>query len=295
MKITCLTFTYLCLLLLISLKAYTAEAPKRIVSLSPNITQIIYALGAWENVVGVTIYSDYPPEAKDMAKVGGWVNPNMEAILALKPDLVVLMKDQDTIYGRKLKKLGVKKSVIDSNESVSDILESISALGEVLNRELEADILVGEIRASLDRITEAAKGVRKKSVLIVVGRNPGTLEDIYVIGRDNYMNELLNMAGGENVIENKRLSIKLTREAILTLDPEVIIEINHDKSEREAQILGTWAELNIAKAVRNDQVFILPSTVLLHPSQRIVEGARVLIQILHPELEDTHGKNNRMQ
>ena len=292
MRITFFTFIYLCLLLIISLKAYTAEAPRRIISLSPNITQIIYALGAWDNVVGVTIYSDYPPEAKDMAKVGGWVNPNMEAIVALKPDLVVLMKDQNTIFGQKLDHLGLKKSVIDSNESVSDILESISTLGEVLNRKREADRLVTELRTSLDRITEATKEAQKKSVLIVVGRNPGTLEDIYVIGRDNYMNELLNMAGGENVIENKRLSIKLTKEAILTLDPDVIIEINHNKSGRESQILGTWAELKLAKAVRNNQVFILPSTVLLHPSQRIVEGARILTQILHPELEDTHGKNN---
>lgn len=292
MRITFFTFIYLCLLLIISLKAYAAEAPRRIISLSPNITQIIYALGAWDNVVGVTIYSDYPPEAKDMAKVGGWVNPNMEAIVALKPDLVVLMKDQNTIFGQKLDHLGLKKSVIDSNESVSDILESISTLGEVLNRKREADRLVTELRTSLDRITEATKEAQKKSVLIVVGRNPGTLEDIYVIGRDNYMNELLNMAGGENVIENKRLSIKLTKEAILTLDPDVIIEINHNKSGRESQILGTWAELKLAKAVRNNQVFILPSTVLLHPSQRIVEGARILTQILHPELENTHGKNN---
>jgi iron complex transport system substrate-binding protein len=292
MRTTCLTFLFLCLLLITGLKANTAEAPKRIISLSPNITQIIYALGAWENVVGVTIYSDYPPEAKDMAKVGGWVNPNMEAILALKPDLVVLMKDQDTIFGRKLDTLGLKKFVIDSNESVSDILGSISALGEVLGREREAGVLVKDLRTSLDRITEATKDAEKKSVLIVVGRNPGTLEDIYVIGRDNYMNELLNMAGGENVIENKRLSIKLTKEAILTLDPDVIIEINHDQSQRESQILETWDELNLAKAVRDNQVYILPSTVLLHPSQRIVEGASVLTQILHPELEDTHGKNN---
>jgi len=292
MRTTCLTFLFLCLLLITGLKANTAEAPKRIISLSPNITQIIYALGAWDNVVGVTIYSDYPPEAKNMAKVGGWVNPNMEAVLALKPDLVVLMKDQDTIFGRKLDTLGLKKFVIDSNESVSDILGSISALGEVLGREREAGILVKELRTSLDRITEATKDAEKKSVLIVVGRNPGTLEDIYVIGRDNYMNELLNMAGGENVIENKRLSIKLTKEAILTLDPDVIIEINHDQSQRESQILETWAELSLAKAVRDNQVYILPSTVLLHPSQRIVEGASVLTQILHPELEDTHGKNN---
>lgn len=275
------------LVFIICYSASAAEAPKRIISLSPNITQIIYALGAWENVVGVTIYADYPPEVEETPKIGGWVNPNMEAILILKPDLVLLMKDQNTIFGQKLDNLGLNKYVIDSNESVNDILKSITSLGGVLHKDTKANTLVNELRNELDRISKTAGKAEKKSVLIVVGRNPGTLEDIYVIGRNNYINELINVAGGENVIENKRLSIKLTKEAILTLNPDVIIEINHDKSEREAQILKTWGELKLAKAVRDNQVYILSSTVLLHPSQRILQGAKVLTQILHPELEDT--------
>ena len=271
----------------IGLKANAAEAPKRIISLSPNITQILYALGAWDNVVGVTIYSDFPPEVEETPKVGGWVNPNMEAIVMLEPDLVLLMKDQDTIFGQKLDNLGIDKYIIDSNDSVRDILESISSLGEVLDKQSQAKNLVNELRSELDRITVTTREAQKKSVLIVVGRNPGTLEDIYVIGRNNYINELINIAGGENVIENKRLSIKLTKEAVLTLNPDVIIEINHDKSEKETQILNTWSRLELSKAVKDNQVYILSSTVLLHPSQRILEGARVLTQILHPELEDT--------
>ena len=261
------------------------EAPERIISLSPNITQIIYALGAWDSVAGVTIYSDFPPEVKETPKVGGWVNPNMEAILALKPDLVVLMKDQDIIFGQKLDSLGLNKYVVDSNDSVNDILGSITSLGDVLDKEQEAEKLVNELQSELDSITEATEGANKKSVLIVVGRNPGTLEDIYVIGRNNYINELLNIAGGVNVIENNRLSLKLTKEAILTLNPDVIIEINHEKSERQEEILSTWGKLELSRAVNENQVHILSSTVLLHPSQRILEGAKVLTRILHPELE----------
>jgi len=77
------------------LYSYSDDNPKRIVSLSPNLTQVIYALGTWEKVVGVTIYDDFPPEAKELSKIGGWINPNYEAIILLKPDLVVLMKDQE--------------------------------------------------------------------------------------------------------------------------------------------------------------------------------------------------------
>ena len=272
------------LVYILGLQLSAAEAPKRVISLSPNITQILYAIGAWESVVGVTVYSDFPPEVEETPKIGGWVNPNMEAILTLKPDLVLLMKDQNTIFGQKLDSLGVNKYVIDSNDSVQDILNSIRTLGEVLDKKPQANELVNELRDELDGITAATKDAQKKNVLIVVGRNPGTLEDIYVIGRNNYINELLSMAGGENVIENERLSVKLTKEAVLTLNPDVIIEINHDKSRREALILETWSNLNLAKAVRNNEVYILPSTVLLHPSQRIIEGAKVLTEILHPEL-----------
>jgi cobalamin transport system substrate-binding protein len=274
------------------LKAGAAGKPERIVSLSPNLSDIIYALGDFDKVVGVTIYSDFPPKAKDLPKVGGWINPNYEAILELRPDLVVLMKDQDTIFGAKMRELGLKTLVTNSNDSVNDILNTITYMGEVLGKEAEAKNIVSDMKNRLNSIREKTEGLPKKKVLLVVGRNPGTLEDIYVIGRNNYINELIETAGGVNAVENNRLSIKITKEAILTLDPDVIIEINHEKLNREAEILGTWSILGESRAVRNGQVYILPSTVLLHPSQRIVEGAEVLTELLHPELKEKYGNNN---
>jgi cobalamin transport system substrate-binding protein len=274
------------------LKADAADTPERIVSLSPSLTDIIYALGDLDKIVGVTIYSDFPPKAKDLPKVGGWINPNYEAILELRPDLVVLMKDQDTIFGESIRKLGLKTLVTNSNDSVNEIMKTIVHMGQVLGKETEAKNIVSDMENRLNSIKEKTEGLRKKKVLLVVGRNPGTLEDIYVIGRNNYINELIELAGGENVVENKRLSIKITKEAILTLDPDVIIEINHEKLNKEAEILSTWSTLRESRAVRDGQVYILPSTVLLHPSQRIVEGTEVLTEILHPELKDKYGNNN---
>jgi iron complex transport system substrate-binding protein len=274
------------------MKAVAAGTPQRIVSLSPNLTDIIYGLGDFDKVVGVTIYSDFPPQSKDLPKVGGWVNPNYEAILELKPDLVVMMKDQDTIFGDKVRKLGLKMLVTNSNDSVNDILKTISRMGEVLGKEAEAGKIVSDMERKLNNIKARTEGLPKKKVLLVVGRNPGTLEDIYVIGRNNYINELIQIAGGVNAIENHRLSIKITKEAILALDPDVIIEINHEKVNREAEILRTWSTLYESRAVRNRHVYILPSTVLLHPSQRIVEGTTELAELLHPELKDKYGNNN---
>ncbi|MEQ9619970.1 MAG: ABC transporter substrate-binding protein [Deltaproteobacteria bacterium] len=284
----------LTLLMLFStgLNARPDDTPERIVSLSPNLTHIIYALGELDKVVGVTIYSDFPPEAYKLPKVGGWVNPSFEAIVALKPDLVMLMRDQDTIFGKKIRDLGLKTLVTDSNNSVDDILKTITNLGGVLGKEEKAASVTSDIETRLNEIGNNTRNLPRKSILLVVGRNPGTLEDIYVIGRNNYINELIELAGGENVVQNTRLSIKITKEAILTFDPDVIIEINHEQLDREKEILDTWSELRQSRAVQNGQVYILPSTVLLHPSQTIVQGAEVLTRILHPETVEKYGNNN---
>jgi iron complex transport system substrate-binding protein len=272
--------------------SFSDNKPQRIVSLSPNLTQVIYALGYMDQVVGVTIFDEYPPQVIDLPKVGGWINPNYEAILALKPDLVVLMKDQDISFGDKLRTLGLKTFIAKSNDSIKDIIQAISDLGEILGESEEAKKLTLGIQSDLNEIEQKTKNTKKKSVMIVVGRNPGTLEDIYVIGRNNYMDELITLAGGENVVENERNALKITKEAIFTFNPDVIIEINHQQIDREAEILAIWNTLKQVEAVKNNQVHILSSKVLLHPSQRIVDGAQTLTEILHPEIKEKYGSYN---
>ena len=272
--------------------SHSDNKPQRIVSLSPNLTQVIYALGYMDQVVGVTIFDEYPPQVIDLPKVGGWINPNYEAILALKPDLVVLMKDQDISFGDKLRTLGLKTFIAKSNDSIKDIIQAISDLGEILGESEEAKKLTLSIQSDLNEIEQKTKNTKKKSVMIVVGRNPGTLEDIYVIGRNNYMDELITLAGGENVVEKERNALKITKEAIFSYNPDVIIEINHQQIDREAEILAIWNTLKQVEAVKNNQVYILSSKVLLHPSQRIVDGAQTLTEILHPEIKEKYGSYN---
>ena len=272
--------------------SFSDNKPQRIVSLSPNLTQVIYALGYMDQVVGVTIFDEYPPQVIDLPKVGGWINPNYEAILALKPDLVVLMKDQDISFGDKLRTLGLKTFIAKSNDSIKDIIQAILDLGEILGESEEAKKLTLGIQSDLNEIEQKTKNTKKKSVMIVVGRNPGTLEDIYVIGRNNYMDELITLAGGENVVENERNALKITKEAIFSYNPDVIIEINHQQIDREAEILAIWNTLKQVEAVKNNQVHILSSKVLLHPSQRIVDGAQTLTEILHPEIKEKYGSYN---
>lgn len=268
------------------------EPPARIVSLSPSLTHIVYALGEFDRIVGVTIYSEFPPEAAKLPKVGGWVNPNFEAVVALRPDAVLLMKDQDSMFGDKLRTLGLRTVIVNGNDSVADIIDTIEFLGRLLDREDKAKEVVGHVEASLAAVKKRTENLPRKKVLLVVGRNPGTLEDIYVIGQNNYINELIEIAGGENVVKNERFSLKLTREAILTLDPDVIIEVNHEQPDKEEEIVEIWNGLPEARAVRNGEVYILPTTVVLHPSQTIAEGAGVLAGVLHPETGEGNGNVN---
>lgn len=269
--------------ILLAKASYPAEGfPKRIVSLSPSINEIIYGLGAWKSVVGVTIYSDFPPEVKNLSTVGGWINPNLEAIATLKPDLVIMIKDQDKIFGDKIRKLGLRTLSLDST-TIKDISDSILKIGKALGKDKEAGEVTENFKSSLDEIRTKIVGARPKRVLFVVGRNPGTLEDIYVISRRSYINEIIDIAGGENIVKNDAFSVKISKEAILSLNPEVIIEVNHERINKD-EALKVWDELKDVSAVKNKEVYILTDTVLLHPSQRVAQAAGTLAEILHPEV-----------
>jgi iron complex transport system substrate-binding protein len=258
--------------------------PKRVVSLSPSITEIIYGLDAWDKVVGVTMYSDFPPEVKDVQKVGGWVNPNLEMILKLKPDLVIMLTDQEKIFGDKIKALGLKTLAVDSNPSVIHIKDSIVSIGKKLGKQKESIKLSGDIEAEISRVRSKIINLKPKKVLCVIGRNPGTLDDIYVVGNTSFINELISLSGGINVIEKKRTALKISKEAIFALDPDIIIEINHEKIDKEKEIREVWSMLGEARAIKNNQFKVISSSAILHPSQRIIDGLKKLITLIHPEV-----------
>lgn len=258
--------------------------PKRIISLSPSITEIIYALGGFDRIVGVSQYTDYPPVASSLPSVGGWINPSMEAILKLKPDLVIILEDQRKIFGDKLTRLGVNLLSVDSNPSIDHITQSIIQIGNAIGKNDRAAELKHEIDAEIRKIKSITRGVADKKVLCVIGKDPGTLDDIYVIGNSSYINEIITLAGGKNVIENKRLSVKISKEAILSLDPDIIIEVNHDRSLKKEDILKVWKSNDEIRAVKINQVYIISSTNLLHPSQRVLASLKELLSIIQPEV-----------
>ncbi len=261
-----------------------SKYPDRVISLSPSITEIIYALDAWEKVVGVTMYSDFPPEVKDIQNVGGWVNPNLEIIIQLQPDLVIMLTDQDKIFGDKLRSLGLSTLSVDSNPSIAHINESIITIGKALGKQDESIDIKEQIESEVAEIKKILNKQKPKTVLCVIGRNPGTLEDIYVVGNTSYINELITLSGGINVIEKKKTALKISKEAIFSLDPDIIIEINHDKTDKEKEVKQIWSALSESRAIKNDKLSVISSSAILHPSQRIIAGLKELIKIIHPQL-----------
>jgi len=203
-----------------------------------------------------------------------------------------MIEDQNRIFGDKIRNLGLKTLSLDCNNSIRDILDSIWNIGKALGKEEEARKLIENINSDLEEIKAKVKNVRPKRVLFVVGRNPGTLEDIYAIGRTSFINEIITLAGGENVVDSDKMAIKISKEAVLSLNPDVIIEVNHEKADKKGEVLRAWSDLKEASAVKNGGVYIVSSTVLLHPSQRVIEGAKILAEILHPGVFERYGKIN---
>src|SRR5712692_6811457 len=139
---------FLSIFILLTKASYPESLSKRIISLSPSINEIIYGLGAWKSVVGVTIYSDFPPEVKNLPTVGGWINPNLEAIVALNPDLVIMIKDQDKIFGNKIRKLELKTLSVEST-TIKDISDSTLKIGKALGKDEEAREVTENFKSSL--------------------------------------------------------------------------------------------------------------------------------------------------
>jgi len=165
----------------------------RIVSLAPNLTEILFALGLDDKIVGVTLHSDYPPAATKKPKIGGFWQPNVEAVIAAKPDLVITLGfDQQKNIAERLKRIGYSSLTV-SIEKVNDLFEAIEKIGAATGKQCRANELVGDIRKKLNNLSVLVGTNNRIRVLWVVWREP-----LRVAGRDTFVNEMIELAGGEN-------------------------------------------------------------------------------------------------
>jgi len=274
------------LLTLLVLAALPGAPPKRIISLVPNVTEIVYALGAGNRMVGVSSYDTYPPEVTALPKVGALLDPNVERILSLKPDLVVIYGSQQDLKAQ-LEKAGI--GVFSYRHAgLQGITDTIRELGARLDETAAADALAGRIERGLDDVRRRVQGRPRPRTLLVFGHERLSLRGMYVSGGVGFLHDMLGVAGGENVFADVRTeSVQATTEQIIARRPDVIVETRasagaFSPSERDAET-RTWNALGSVPAVRNGRIVFLFDDRIVVPGPRIVDGTVALARALHPD------------
>jgi len=269
-----------------ALFATGADVPRRIVSLSPDLTEMLYGVGAFSRVVGVSDYDTYPAEAAKLPSLGQLNNPNLEKLTALRPDLVVVNIAQAPFVEDMLKSLGLHV-MTTSNRSVQEVYAAMTALGHVTGNDAQATRLVASTREALDRVARKTSGAPKPRVIVIIDRTPGTLRDLYTATDGGYLAEMVNIAGGRIAVQPAKTGYtKLSKEDILALNPDVILDfMQGPKSRFAGDPLEAWRELPELKAVRQHRVCSVDQDFVPHASQRMVQTAELFARLIHPEIK----------
>jgi len=240
--------------------------------MAPNLTEIVYDIGAKDLLVGVTDFCKFPPEAQNKEKIGGWINPNYEKILSLKPDLVLALK----FHGKaveNLKKLNVPVLVQDC-QTVEDVLSAYDVLGKVLGREEAARKAKAMLAAKLQKIRAAPSQGPPVTILFVVDRTPGALDQIYGVGPHNFVDALIRWTGGVNMLSDSSIPYPLvSKEQLLKRDPEVIVNAlpsAHGRPEEVLRETAVWDSLPALRAVKNHRVYCFGKDEYLIPGPSMV-------------------------
>ena len=241
----------------------------RLVSLSPSITEIVVDLGRGDWIVGVTNF-DTEPLPPTVERVGGWIDPSFEKIVALKPDLVLMVNDQEQFVAQKLKELKIDYVSLPET-TIGDILKSIEILGNVLSCSEKAI----KLRDSLLTIIKTVPEPEVNGVFIV-DHTPGTLNNIYVTGDGTYLDELMQLSGINNVFGDRSGYFPISLEELIERNPEIIIELVQSTDS----IKTPWYQLNRIKAVKEGAVFRVNADLFSHPSSRFPVALKKLKEIV---------------
>jgi iron complex transport system substrate-binding protein len=270
-----------CLLIATSVQA----EPQRIVSTSPSITEILFALGLGPHVVGVSNYCEYPPQVKELPKVGTFLRPDPESIARLKPDLVIVHKLPNDLTNR-LASLHITYAEVDGG-GLADAYNEIRQIGDAAGAKPQADKLIATMRSRLDQIHAQAAGKTKPRVIFIIGRDPGALANLIAVGRDNFLNELIAVAGGVNVIaaESSQPYPRISLETILRSQPDVLIDMGdmgngpEERERKTKETLALWDAVPNLSAVTQGRVYCPTSTAFVVPGPRAIDVAEILFTL----------------
>jgi len=264
------------------------DKPRRIVSTAPSITEALFALGLGDQVVGVSRFCDFPASVQKLPKVGTYLAPDAEAIAHLLPDLVILQRISSELTGR-LHALHINFIEVPHG-TLNDVYTGIALIAKAAAVPERAGVLNHRIQRELTAIQAKAKQLPSPRVLAILNRRPGMLADLTAVGPGSYLEELLEFAGGANVLAKPGLPMypRIALETVLRDDPDVILDLSgQQESEAErlaasAQVLALWSQQSQLTAVRKGRIIVGTANALLVPGPRAPEAARVLFDYMHP-------------
>jgi iron complex transport system substrate-binding protein len=261
---------------------HAQTGPQRIVSLVPSVTEMLFAMGAGARVIGVSSFDRYPPEALTRAKVGGLIDPDVERIISLAPDLVVVYGTQSDLRTQ-MERASIPVFLYQ-HAGLSDITSTIRELGTRIGTVKESAALARQIEADVEDVRRRVAGRRRPRTLLVFGRDADTLRGIYASGGIGFLHDMLEAAGGANVFADvKRQSIQTTSELAVARAPEVIVEIGVDTASAAGRNLAAWDALPSIPAVRTKRIYQLRGDGMMNPGPRISQSVRRVAEVLHPQ------------
>jgi iron complex transport system substrate-binding protein len=266
------------------LGAVADTIPRRVISLIPATTEMIFAMGAGSRLVAVGSFDKFPPEASRLPKVGALLNPDTERILAMRPDLVIVYNTQ-TELKRSLERASIAYFSYE-HRAMPDIMTTIRALGLRIGFAGQADTLASTMERGLARVRTTVADKGRPRAMLVFERDTSSLQNIYASGGYGFIADLLDIAGGDNVFGDvKQQAVQASTEMILARRPEVIIEFRYGDSAKNLDLVRdvqAWSALGSVPAVKAKRIHVLVGDQFVVPGPRIVDAARELGRALHP-------------
>jgi iron complex transport system substrate-binding protein len=253
---------------------------KRIISLAPSITEILFALGLNEEIAAITNFCDYPEAILSKPRIGGFVNPDIEKIVSLKPDLIIGIRDgnrMDTVD--RLNDFGFPVYIIDP-KGFDGVMGTIRNIGDVVGRERESKRLIKELVDKREKMITLTQSLSKPKVFFQVGDVP-----LITVGKGTLADDLIRLAGGKSISENEVVNYpSYSIETILAKAPEIIIMTSMESKKDDTNLIKRWQHWKSIPAVKMNAIHVVDSNLVDRPTPRIAEGLEVLVRIIHPEV-----------
>jgi iron complex transport system substrate-binding protein len=256
--------------------------PTRVISLVPALTEMVFAIGAGDKVVAVSSYDEDPPQVRSLPKVGALIDPDVERIITLRPDLVLLYGSQADLMTQ-LTRASIPYFEY-RHSGLSGVTETIRRLGQRLGHATQANALTTSIESRLSALRQRTAKLEKPRTLLVFGRDSGSLRSIYASGGRGFLHDMLEAAGGVNVLADVQAeSVEASTEMILTRAPAVILELHSmEQPAGESYEIDSWKRLASLPAVRTNRIYVLTGKSLVVPGPSVAEGAERMAAVLHP-------------